>query len=238
VSTLDKLNDQLYRVYSTAWDNLVQRLPDDRQLSDPHFIKVPQEYIDANLKLLIIGQQTNGWTQEGYKPRESARPDVVDRIMHEYDVFKCGINYRPTPFFQGAHGLARLLEPTKVPCWFVWSNLIKIDGNGAADDSWVGVYPGQHIEEILGELPLVQSEVEILSPDAVVFLVGPDYIKRLQLTFPDLESINVTTKKPWSVLKSPKLPQRSYVTYHPKYLRMSDRWNVIDEIANHIKSNS
>lgn len=109
---------------------------------------------------------------------------------------------------------------------FLWNNLIKLDENKRR--------LSPEIEDIVFALfNVIPGEIEILSPDMVVFFIGPRYEKRLMKIFPNLSFervASIPSEAIWRCLH-PQLPQRSFWTYHPRYLRMSRKWWVIDALA-------
>jgi hypothetical protein len=108
----------------------------------------------------------------------------------------------------------------------VWSNLVKVDQNGER--------PSAQVEAIISRYALVPREIAIIRPRAVFFLTGYTYDSRLQETFPgcQLEPVAPAIDR---VLHS-DLPNASFRTYHPNYLRRGRRWDIIDTLIGLIQS--
>jgi hypothetical protein len=93
--------------------------------------------------------------------------------------------------------------------------------------------PSPAVEEVVCNLGLLREEIRITHPDVVVFFTGTNYDGRLRQTFPGatLERLSPFVSR---VKQDQLLPRRSYRTSHPKYLRLSRNWQVLDEIAGYI----
>jgi hypothetical protein len=85
--------------------------------------------------------------------------------------------------------------------------------------------PSADVEATMAALKLLEHEVAVTRPDAVIFFTGPRYDDRLKATFPDasLEDVGGGTARIHG------LPFRAVRTYHPKYLRLARRWSELDK---------
>jgi hypothetical protein len=214
----------LYMKYNEAWGVLVQRLPLDRGLSNPHFVSPPSAYFELAVRLMVVGQETKGWgpTDDGCFG-EPLGEDPTRRLMDVYAEFDLGRRYMRSPFWQAAHRLHEGLNPGHPRGAFLWSNLVKIDQCGHR--------PGDEYESLVTELQLLQFEITQLDPHVVVFFTGPRYRDRLASTFPQS-----TRERVDALLTRIKLTPTSTVmaweTYHPGYLRRDKaRWTVLDRIV-------
>jgi hypothetical protein len=162
---------------------------------------------------MVVGQQTFGCG--------SAVSSSVDDLLAEYRSFYLGQHYRRTPFWQAARRLYRSLSPDGAEGAFLWTNLVKLDQFQSR--------PEAAVEDLVCDLRLLPAEMLITCPDVVVFFTGPNYDARLRRTFPGV--VYQAQSREIAQLKHPGLPNRSYRTYHPAYLRRSRRWYVLDEIA-------
>ena len=222
--SVDTLNEQLHDLYRSHWPRLAKELSMGEGLSCPLFMKISREYDMADCKLLIVGQQTHGWgngsKDGGYGADLGNNP--VAALMGSYEDFALGRNYTKSPFWVASHRLYKALNPQGEPEGFAWSNLVKVDQNQFR--------PAFEYENIVSKCELLQAECKILKPDVVVFFTGPDYDTRLLKTFPGLQMSHVV-KLALSVLEHEALPVRSYRTYHPNHLRLSDQWEILDQIV-------
>ena len=221
--SVDTLNEQLHNLYRSHWSRLARELPTDEGLSNPQFMKIPQEYERADCKLLIVGQQTNGW---GVGSKDAGfgadlGNDPADELMSLYQRFELGRKYTKSPFWVASHKIYKALNPQGEPEGFAWSNLVKIDQNRFR--------PAFEYENIVSKCELLQAECKLLKPDVVVFFTGPDYDPRLLMTFPGLQ-MSPVIERALFVLEHEALPAHSYRTYHPNYLRRSKQWEILDRI--------
>jgi hypothetical protein len=219
--TSEKLNEKLFDCYSRVAKQIQIALDSRKGYSSPHFLSVPEGYLRSGIKLMIVGQQTYGWHQGVFSPTSTA----VRTLMRCYDEFDLGKNYTRSPFWQGAHRLFNLLNANGPSRSFLWSNLIKVD---KGQDR-----PEYDVEESICRLRILEQEISITKPDAVVFFTGPNYDQRLIDTF---DGVEFSAHSPMLArLKHPLLPRQTYRTYHPNYLRRSRNWGVLEVIARGIQ---
>lgn len=218
--TADHLNKQLRIFYREVLPSLRDIVASDGTISNPHLISVPGEYTATRTRVMVIGQQTYGWGERGV----SGQADALNALIQLYADFNLGEKYTASPFWQATVSLNRFVNPDSPPRAFLWSNLIKVDQSKRR--------PSQKIEEGVCALALLQREIAITKPNAVVFFTGPDYDSRIERSFPELtwESKSRLLTR----LIHPNLPTLFFRTYHPNYLRRSGHWNVILKIGQEI----
>lgn len=209
------LNQSLREFYARALRPLEEILADRDGVSGPLLLSVPEGYTHTSVRLLIAGQQTKGW------PGLSSG---IDTLLATYQEFDLGRNYVASPFWQASHQLDAAVNPGGPPRSFLWSNLIKVDQHGGR--------PQEDIEERVATLGLFEAEIAITGPQVVVFFTGPNYDARLRKTFPGVEYRPLSPVV--SQLVHPKLPPRSFRTYHPKYLWLSKKRDALDLVSDKI----
>ena len=205
------MNRKLSELYSRTLHAIWPALAAVGDLGGPLLIDVPDTYLNATVKLMVVGQQTNGWGHPD---------DEIEGLLAEYRRFDLGNTYVNSPFWQAAHAVYVSLNPDGPPRGFLWSNLVKVD---VAQKR-----PSSAIEELLSSASLLQDELAITQPDIVVFFTGPAYDERLRATFPSVEyeRINDFINR----LNHEALPEQTFRSYHPGYLRRSGNWSVIEEL--------
>jgi hypothetical protein len=207
------LNEGLLALYEAAFPALMAIRSSGQDVSWPLFVEPPTGYEVAPVRLLIIGQQTNGWG--------SGEPSSCAEVVNLYRGFDLGRHYRPTPFWQAAHRLYNLLCPAGPERAFVWSNLIKVCQHRTR--------PLPAVEDAVCRLAVLTGEVGVMRPNVAVFFTGSSYDGRLRETFPGIGFHRVSRLV--SRLEHGGLPYHSYRTAHPKYLRLSGNWSVLDELS-------
>lgn len=216
------MNERLRAAYAPALATIRERFADRPEISEPLFMHVPDGYSRVAIKLMVVGQETFGW-REGL---DTSASDPVLALCSLYAGFNLGEHCRRSPFWQAAHKLHRLINPEGPERAFLWSNLVKVDQNNRR--------PEREVEDFVTSLGLVQSEISITTPDAVVFFTGPHYDDRLKATFP---GIGYEPAGEWfHRLRHDALPVASFRSYHPRFLRFRRRWRTLDEMAEAIRA--
>jgi hypothetical protein len=177
--------------------------PDD-DIAGPFLISPNSLYFKQRKKLLIIGQQTKGWTYE---------IDDITKQMESYTGFNLGINYYSSPFWNITRKLEVALGISPFSC--AWTNINKFDFE--ADR------PFEKLEESISKLDyILLEEIKILVPDICMFYTGPDFDARLKQIFPGIKfnAISGWGLRQFCKLEHSLLPLNTYRSYHPKSLRI------------------
>ncbi len=213
------MNRKLFEMYSTVLDNDVwSQLSKERNLGGPLLIHVPHAYHEASVKLMVVGQQTNGWGHP---------EDGIEALLDQYRRFEMGKRKMKSPFWQAAYEVYNFLNPDGPPRGFLWSNLIKVDDNGQK--------PHHELEELICSTCLRQYELCVTKPDVVILFTGHWYDNRIKATFPCVEfeqvkGFNLRCLACLNRLNHDKEHRKSFRTYHPGYLRRSRQWHVIEKL--------
>jgi hypothetical protein len=194
---------QLYHNYQHKFEEVVKPFPND-DIAGPLLMSPDDTYSNQRIKLLIVGQETNGW---GYFSSN------IDEGMIHYENFNLGIDYYSSPFWNITRKVERLLGNDEYSC--AWTNISKYDVNAKRPS-------GSHLKEIEKIDDLLLKEIKVLKPDVVIFYTGPDLDYRLKKIFNSLtyKSIEGFTERQFTRLIHPLLPQLSFRSYHPRSLRM------------------
>jgi len=238
---MESVNAALRQMYEDLRPQIEEWLPVGHQLSRQHLIAANEHYFTAQTRFLVVGQHTAGWGQEACELGPWRGQLRIDDLLTIYRKFN---NSQLRPDLQ-----ARGMRPTcytlqdGVNCGhnkygFLWSNLVKVDQLVKVDPTgkdkrgkpaaWIAVRPG--------ELGLVRREIEITSPDVVVFFTGTTeyYCQLLNNTFPGIEYNHVRSVPAGHHVRieHSMLPQRSYRTHHPSTLDRSGwKARVLSEIC-------
>lgn len=84
---MSTINNQLYQLYKSKWTELTeccsQLNPTNKKQSAAHplFIKVGDEYEIAKYKVMIVGQETDGWIGD-FSSNEKRK--TLDFILNDY----------------------------------------------------------------------------------------------------------------------------------------------------------
>ncbi|EGR1219838.1 hypothetical protein EBM76_15150 [Vibrio parahaemolyticus] len=165
------MNRELERLYTSKWDILVKEANGLKsKAAYPLLIKVNQSYVDSDVKVMIVGQETDGWY--GLLNEGSA---TVEELMNAYsDYFNQrsanGKKRGKRPFWNGKNYLYFERELNEYysgkSVSFIWNNVSKIGNNGRGK-------PSSSIEQLERDyFDVFSEEFAILKPDVVIFTTG------------------------------------------------------------------
>lgn len=194
-----ELTEQLEHLYASGWQELCSAFQiEDRNrqiaakpaypflLSLAHWVgsQVDENwYADADLKVMVFGQETNSWVGDcddfGTPPSPVFSPEVpIGAIMGIYENFYAtyydsrGFSYNGTRYGTFHYGFNRFVSllnaryPDKHIA-YLWNNIVKIgkaEGAGFCGEEIYGIQ--KRFFDVVGK------EVEILKPDLILFLTG------------------------------------------------------------------
>lgn len=260
-----KLHEQLKALYASRWEGLCNALQtiacngrEDVKPAYPFLLSLvrwkddrPTEswYADADLKVMVFGQETNSWTGKnddfGTPPSPVFSPDVsMEAVMGIYEEFYASCYHDGTfsyngprygTFHYGFNRFAELLNATfpGKRIAYVWNNLVKIGKSQGAGFCGSDIYALER-----AHFPVIQEEVNILKPDLLLFLTGT-YDERICYNWHDAQFAampSYSTNEVAQVVSS-EIPVPAYRTNHPSARlpkgEMEARYQVIvDDFVN------
>ncbi|MDE5791100.1 MAG: hypothetical protein K2H96_07735 [Muribaculaceae bacterium] len=233
-------NNRLRELYDSRLENLKKMFRElneslndaDTNFSWPLLLRIwEKEYYDAPIKLMVFGQETKGWNNPVNSKIEE---NTAESLTEEYYLHNLGRHrLGRSSFFRTIHDLNRRVGNPDSNC-FVWNNILKFGKEDSAG------YPSDNVMEAeLKYLNVIPDEIEILNPDACVFLTGPNYDSDIKKRFQDAVFIPVEGFKSREliIIKSKSLPQKTFRTYHPGYgsIYREGYDRIIDTIIRMIK---
>lgn len=221
------MNKQLSQLYSLYWDSVIQNIYKSKGSAYPFLITATQHYQNASKRVMICGQETQGWGGE-YKD-----PDVVqpDNIMNLYNGFVNHDNHggpiqRPgyivskhrayiSPYWNFIWRVMR----ANPDVGFVMQNVVKIgkrSGAGCNEDIY------QLTKEYF---PVWRKELDILRPDCIIFLSGTydDRISEVAGHFKKEKVHGVDGRLDKLIFEDKAMPI-AYRTNHPRYLQSDNKY--------------
>lgn len=200
------MKEELLRLYlerQSSFKQVLNSFPED-DLAGPFLMSPDEHYKKQRKPLLIIGQETNGWTYF---------VDEVEKQMDTYEEFNVGKEFDSTTFWNVTRRVERALGNESHSC--AWTNLSKFDLYG-------GKAYGKYEKMIASLDKILVDEIKIVDPKVCLFFTGPDFDSRIKkifegITFEEIENWNI---KQFCRLKHPLLPTHTYRSYHPKSLRL------------------
>lgn len=220
--------------------------------SPPLLLSVPEKWVKSTDRVLIIGQETQGWD---FDPGDYF-PDLKSSIKNFSDFQKIHnsvpamtagyrsfefarhqpANYN-SPFWRAYRSVRSQFDEQEdgYETSVLWTNLFRIDLNGT---SVVRNGRAEDISRIReAGTKLLLDEIDLLNPTATIFFTGPNYNEHLYAHFPDIRICDFLDHDPQktAILEHPLLPPHSFRTYHPGYLSRSGQLGTIQDIINIIK---
>jgi len=208
--------DEMTKIYRDALPSIERLGSQYHGVSGPLLMSVPDSYSKTSVRLMIVGQQTYGW------------PSItgwLNELLRTYEDFDLGREYTPSPFWQASHEVFRAANPNGPERAFLWTNLVRVDQHGER--------PCAEIEEAVSDLGLLNRELSLLEPHAVVFFTGPYYDDRLRRTFPGVQYRELASYV--ERLEHQDLPYKAFRTYHPRFLWQAKKRSAIDVIKKEIR---
>ena len=171
------------------------------------FLLEPTTYFKQPTKLLIIGQETNGWCCD-YKD--------IDAQLRAYRKFNMGERCGRSPFCNITRKIEAILGIPRYSC--AWSNLNRFDHKKHAPKGGI-------LHEISKLDFLVKDEIQILNPDVCMLFTNRKYDYRIKSLYADVEFQNIEglPHNHFCKLVHDDLPELTFRTPHPRTIR-TQKW--------------
>ena len=260
-----KLHEQLKELYASKWKELcdvLQRVVCTERAevkpAYPFLLSLtrwdgdyPTEkwYTDADLKVMVFGQETNSWVGEcddfGTPPSPVFSPEIsMEAVMGIYEEFYASyyhdgmFNYKGSRYGTFHYGFNRFAAQLNAAIpdkriTYVWNNIVKIGKSQGSGFSGEEIYT---VEKDC--FSVIRKEVDILKPDLILFLTGT-YDERIRDNWRDVQFSELS---PYAVnevaqVMSSELSIPAYRTNHPSARlqkgEMEARYRVIiDDFIN------
>jgi hypothetical protein len=232
VQEADQANEQLGAFYGTIlpkWQALREQLAKgersgaEKQIpSGPFFTQVTPAYYQARQRLVFVGQESHGWIEA---------PDAVsvERIRAHYMKWRLkllspsGSTSSMSPYWQAIRQVRAKLAAGEPPESLMFANVLPCDINKKR--------PPKELYERLRSWKVVAKELEVLTPDAVIFFCGSYSLQ----PFFGVEPPPLSLANPFVPYRPPGASWKGIVTYHPNFLRRKKLWGVLDQIVDQLR---
>lgn len=251
--TINKLQSELDQLYSEVLDK--QKLVDIftteelEKISAPHLLNIDSNYIDANIKILFVGKETNKWwgklrhfietdnsiniLKQRYKAKFFGGDVPSSKDINKTKKYKAE-KYN-TPFFTEYKKVNHAICDAK-PGAVIWSNLLKMDFDRNKGYSR-NAKSNKNIVSLSKEIFL--KEIEILKPDYIIFATSYTYDKAvIKEYFEDkiTKSEVIETKSMWKFNIGDTICYRTWhpstITYHAEKTKLEYYQDIIGYILN------
>jgi len=213
----EQINEALRSLYRENWDVFAKAM--EEGTSAPLLLSASDAYREAEPRLFFVGHETDGWDH----PDDTKDP--IGELMERYQAFRFGKDTRQSPFWRVVHGIRKRVNPGSSDTSILWSNLSKVDDDGQP--------PTRESLGPLRKADILPREIEIARPDAAVFLAGGPgrYDRLFRRTFRGVDLTQAETEMHLYRLAHPALPELSFRTLHPKYLREEGQWDLVEGLS-------
>jgi len=175
------MNEKLIELYKSNWTKLSNEL--NLIISDKNYSQKPTNplllsideniYLKSDIKVLFLGQETNDWGNNFN--------GNIEETLEIYDDFynsKYALNSYGGHFWNGINRFIELMEKKFVEkkVSYTWSNVVKIGASGRDQN-----HPENYIYKIeLDNFKVLEKELDILKPDIILFVSGPNYDSNIE----------------------------------------------------------
>ena len=231
------LNQQLLNLYSSYWDNYQRSLQDiinDSSFSikptNPYLIHVENEndWRKADIRLMVFGQETNSW----FGTFENEISKTIGNYIKFVESGECWTYGKQ--YWNGVKRFESLLR-AQFPNHSInsiYNNIVKTgkarDSNGQGGKG----FPPDYIYDLeLDLFPVITKEIDILKPNLILFLSGPNRDFVLDNSFKTPKKFHLPDFTYRQLIKI-DLPgvEFAFRTYHPNYLWRNNLNRYFDSI--------
>lgn len=202
----------------------------EHQYSNVFIPGIPLSFTQPKGKIMIIGQMTNNFGEYGTNTLEELEQFGCNYLERQIYGKVNDWKYNSSPFWQ----FFRKLKEGGYD--LIWNNVDKVHKIINGETIWLS-----EEEELALNAPygsenksLLEREIEMISPSAIIFITGPNYAYSMATSFglpkPNLFSIRPTKAKSLvNIQDHLGLSIPVFWTYHPNYLSRTYNPNISDE---------
>ncbi|TXJ31488.1 hypothetical protein EPJ69_07585 [Brachyspira aalborgi] len=210
-----EVNQKLLKLFESKWEavnKVYDALQEEEEWAVLHLACVPPNYEKMKYKILIVGQENNGYGYET-EPKKS--------MLFTLD-FQNGRYYDNAPFFSFPYSFCASIndcdnEKYSKKSYLAWVNLKEFSFETSSKKPL-----NEKAQNIIdNEYNILEEEIKIINPDIVLFLTGPyyDYYIEKQLKGVEFKTIENYGIRQFARVEHKSLPKNSFRIYHPVYLR-------------------
>jgi len=138
------------------------------QVTNPLLIQVPHDFEEYKFKIMIFGQETNGWCDEC--GNDGIFSSSIEKSMKVYDEFvnKEGFLKYNSPFWQ-VHRHIKSNINSKEETVFIYNNINKIGRMDRGSNTDINKLQFEYFN-------VIGKELDLIKPDVMLFFTGPKYL--------------------------------------------------------------
>lgn len=229
------MNDLLFDLYSRYWDGFMENVyrPYFGRCAYPFLIQVPEHYENATKRVMICGQETQGWGKSKNPDTVSIKDlqlmyyNFMDKQVWRKEKHTDSKRKKSSPYWNFNKRMAK----SNPDVGFIFQNVVKVGKyENAGCDNEIYKLAKQYF-------PTWLDELKILKPDLIIFLSG-DYDWRIREVVGNFEKTRISENLFLDELhfENPLIP-KAYRTNHPGWLQRNKRYFQTAEIMSDIIKN-
>jgi len=223
------MNEQLITLYKEMFPSLTEKLNGynqkilientdlSNQASNPLLLAINDDWENADIKIMIFGQETNYWA--GECGNNAVFCGEIERVIDVYKQWFLGNKMYNSPFWNEFRRIGRELkiEFPDLKISLLWNNISKIGRLGKG-----------HVNEIYditkSYFDVISDEINVLKPNYAVFFTGPpsnipsydEFINNSLGSFERLPIRDFDIKAFCELqFENKSFAKKAYRTYHP-----------------------
>lgn len=242
METQTVINERLRHLYESHYESLAEELNSaneeleeennyEERGTNPLLLMVDENFVNADLKIMFFGQETNFWLAER---NDGAFLGEIQPVIDLYKGFYLeGYCYKyGGQFWNGISKFKKLIN-AKIPdkrIGFIWNNVVKI---GKCDKG----FPHEINDIAIKHFNVIFEEIKIVQPDIMVFMSGPNYDHEIKKILGEYKTTQIGSfsKRQLCKMEFENLPT-SIRTYHPNYLWRNGIDKYFNAIVDEIKT--
>ena len=210
-----EVNQKLLKLFESkreAVDKVYNALQEEEEWAVLHLVCVPHNYEKMKYKILIVGQENNGWGYET-EPKKS----MLFTLEFQSNKF-----YDNAPFFSFPYSFCESIndcdnEKYSKKSYLAWVNLREFSFETSSRKPL-----NEKAQNIIdNEFDILEEEIKIINPDIVLFLTGPNYDNYIvnQLKGVEFKTVENYHIRQFARVEHEALPKNSFRIYHPNRIR-------------------
>ena len=234
------MNKKLELLYSKYFETLAKQAK-GTNATHPLLIKVSDKYIDADIRVMIVGQETDGWNGLFETSKKDIKYLMNDYYHYLYNIStdekmeRRLLKKKKRPFWNKKsfkfyeESITKYFDNKKVA--FIWNNISKIGKTSRGKQSKeIAKLEKSYFNDIFEE------EVRILKPNIIIFVTGN---RTIPLSHKLLKNIKFEKVSKVDLEDYPNII--AVRTYHPNARieggKRNLKYDILDIIYNNIENN-
>lgn len=208
-----EINQKLLKLFESKWDvvhKVCNAVKEEELWMVLHIACIPYNYEKMKYKILIVGQENNGW-----EFIENAKESMLFTLNFQSNIFCDNRLFFSFPynFCASINGLEDNQDSKK--SYLAWVNLREF-----SFDEEPKTPLNKEAQDIIDtEFNILEEEIKIINPDIVLFLTGPKYDEYIKKQLKGVQYYNVENYdiEDFAGLEHPILKnKKAFRIHHPR----------------------